>query len=204
MINLLLLRGFPESLQPMIIISVRVANHTVRGMLCRSIGRELVRLGGRSASIPLPQVCALSSSSPLAAKSIVRHPLSLDGSPLDEDAVTSSKDMFAVVALSGTQYKVCPDDTIVVDKMDGVDIGDQIDIKDVLLVGSKKATMVGHPFVVGSKVLASVEEMAKDKKVITFKTRRRKASKRMRGFRRQITVLRIDDIVLTEDDQKIM
>jgi large subunit ribosomal protein L21 len=112
--------------------------------------------------------------------------------------------MFAVVALSGTQYKVCPDDTIVVDKMDGVDIGDQIDIKDVLLVGSKKATMVGHPFVVGSKVLASVEEMAKDKKVITFKTRRRKASKRMRGFRRQITVLRIDDIVLTEDDQKIM
>ena len=173
-------------------------------MLGRSLGRGLTRLGARMPSIP--PVCAFSSSSMsmAPAKSIVRHPLSLDGSPLDDEAVTSSKDIFAVVALSGTQYKVCPDDTIVVDKMDGVDIGDQIDIKDVLLVGSKKTTMVGHPFIAGSTVLASVEEIAKDKKVITFKTRRRKASKRMRGFRRQITVLRIDDIVLTEEDKKIM
>ena len=162
-------------------------------MLGRSLGRGLTRLGARMPSIP--PVCAFSSSSMsmAPAKSIVRHPLSLDGSPLDDEAVTSSKDIFAVVALSGTQYKVCPDD-----------IGDQIDIKDVLLVGSKKTTMVGHPFIAGSRVLASVEEIAKDKKVITFKTRRRKASKRMRGFRRQITVLRIDDIVLTEEDKKIM
>jgi large subunit ribosomal protein L21 len=106
--------------------------------------------------------------------------------------------------MSGTQYKVCPDDTIVVDKMEGVDIGDQIDITEVLLVGSRKTTMVGQPFVPGTKVLASVEEMAKDKKVISFKTRRRKASKRLKGFRRQICVLRIDDIVLSDEDKNIV
>ena len=168
--------------------------------LCRSFSRNCIKLG--------PQASALSSIpssvAPPAKSTIVRHPLSLDGSPLDSDTVSSSKDMFAVVALSGTQYKVCPDDTIVVDKMDGADIGVQIDITDVLLVGSKKTTMVGHPYVTGSRVLASVEEMAKDKKVIAFKTRRRKASKRMKGFRRQITVLRIDDIVLAEADKNIM
>ena len=172
------------------------------------LGRTLVSRLSRVYAKSGPQVLALSSSSSSAAdtakSTVVRHPLSLDGSPLDSEEVTSSKDMFAVVALSGTQYKVCPDDTIVVDKMAGVDIGDQIDIKDVLLVGSKKTTMVGHPYVAGSKVVASVEEMAKDKKVISFKTRRRKASKRLRGFRRQITVLRIDDIVLSENDKEIM
>jgi large subunit ribosomal protein L21 len=65
-----------------------------------------------------------------------------------------------------------------------------------LLVGSRKATVVGRPLVEGAQVVASVEEITKDKKVISFKMRRRKNSRRTKGFRRQVTILRVTDIIL--------
>jgi ribosomal protein L21 len=47
-------------------------------------------------------------------------------------------------------------------------------------------------------VIVAVEEISKDKKVIAFKTRRRKHSRSLRGFRREITVLRVVDIIYGE------
>ena len=52
------------------------------------------------------------------------------------------------------------------------------------------------------QVVAVVEEFAKDKKVMTLKFRRRKNSKNLRGFRRQLTILRIKEITLSEDQAK--
>mmetsp|Transcript_30011 Transcript_30011/g.41224 ORF Transcript_30011/g.41224 Transcript_30011/m.41224 type:complete len:115 (+) Transcript_30011:252-596(+) len=100
--------------------------------------------------------------------------------------------------MSGTQYKVTMDDVIVVDKIDGIDIGDDININKVLLVGSKTSTIVGHPTVEGARVILTVEEITKDKKVITFKMRRRKNSKSTRGFRRDVAILRVKDIILND------
>ena len=72
--------------------------------------------------------------------------------------------------------------------------------------------MVGHPVVEGAQVdvdlvsllsssssvqvLAEVEEITKDRKVIIFKMRRRKNSKRKRGFRRSVVILRVKDIIV--------
>ena len=50
----------------------------------------------------------------------------------------------------------------------------------------------------------AVEEMAKDKKVHIFKMRRRKNSKRLRGYRRQVTILRVVDIIVPEDENKYL
>lgn len=72
----------------------------------------------------------------------------------------------------------------------------------VLMVGSKNATLIGKPLLSGIKVQAVVEEMAKDKKVITLKFRRRKNSKNIRGFRRELTVLRVKEITLDADSKK--
>jgi large subunit ribosomal protein L21 len=74
--------------------------------------------------------------------------------------------------------------------------------KQVLLVGSKSATLVGKPLVSGASVMAVVEEMAKDKKVMTLKFRRRKNSKNIRGFRRQLTILRVKSITLNDESTK--
>ena len=66
------------------------------------------------------------------------------------------------------------------------------------MVGSKTSTIVGHPIVEGAQVILTVEEITKDKKVITFKMRRRKNSKSTRGFRRDVAILRVKNIILND------
>jgi large subunit ribosomal protein L21 len=66
-------------------------------------------------------------------------------------------------------------------------------------MGSKYGTVIGRPTVAGALVKASVEELTKDKKTLTLKFRRRKNSKRQRGFRRDVAILRVLDIVAPED-----
>ena len=130
-----------------------------------------------------------------AMMSAVRHPYAINGMPL-ETSPAKPADLFAVVGFSGTQFKVTVDDVIVADRIEGIDIGQTLDLSNVLLVGSRRATVVGRPVVAGAKVVVAVEEITKDKKVIAFKTRRRKHSRRLKGFRREVTVLRVADIVL--------
>ena len=66
----------------------------------------------------------------------------------------------------------------------------------VLLVGSRDKTLIGRPNVVGATVKALVEQHPKDRKVLVFKKRRRKnKSKTTKGFRRQLTLLRVQDII---------
>lgn len=104
-----------------------------------------------------------------------------------------------MVNFSGTQYKVVLDDMIVADKIEGIDIGEKLNLDQVLLLGSRKSTVVGRPTIDGAVVVCEVEELAKDKKVTTLKTRRRKNSKSLRGFRREVTILRVVDIIAASD-----
>lgn len=99
--------------------------------------------------------------------------------------------LFAVVEVSGTQYKVTPDDLIVTEKISGLDINDTIRLNRVLLLGSKTETVIGRPYVQDASVTAAVEEQFLDGKVIVFKKRRRKNSRRTNGHRQPLTSLRI-------------
>jgi len=74
------------------------------------------------------------------------------------------------------------------------EIGERIRLKKVLLLGSKKFTIIGRPLVQKAVVEAVVEEQTKAAKVISFKKKRRKHHKRTKGDRHPITVLRIGDI----------
>eukprot|EP00612_Vaucheria_litorea_P001914 CAMPEP_0171454784 /NCGR_PEP_ID=MMETSP0945-20130129/1936_1 /TAXON_ID=109269 /ORGANISM="Vaucheria litorea, Strain CCMP2940" /LENGTH=106 /DNA_ID=CAMNT_0011979885 /DNA_START=192 /DNA_END=512 /DNA_ORIENTATION=- len=96
--------------------------------------------------------------------------------------------------LNGTQFKVTVNDVIAVDRIKDPDIGETIDIKDVLLIGTRDRTWVGRPNVPESRVRLLVEEQTRDEKVVIFKMRRRKGSKRTKGFRRHVTVMRVTDI----------
>lgn len=87
--------------------------------------------------------------------------------------------------------------------MDDVDIGDTITIDDVLLVGSRRTTVIGQPIIKNAKVLAHVEEITKDKKVIAFKLRRRKNSKSTVGHRRDVVILRVHDIIIDKDTENL-
>ena len=125
------------------------------------------------------------ASSTAATKVLHRDP--------ETPAPASTGDRFAVVRLGGTQYKITKDDVIVAEKLD-VQVGSDLIIDEVLLVGSEAATVVGRPTVQNATVTCAVEEQTRDAKVVVFKKRRRQNSRRRNGHRRHVTLLRVTDI----------
>ena len=101
--------------------------------------------------------------------------------------------MFAVIKTGGRQYRVVPDDVLEVGKIAG-DVGTIVQLGEVLLVGGD-TPVLGVPMVAGASVAAEVLDHKRGPKVIAFKKRRRKNSRRKRGYRDEITVLRITEIL---------
>jgi large subunit ribosomal protein L21 len=103
--------------------------------------------------------------------------------------------MFAVIRTGGKQYRVAAEDKIKVDKIAG-EPGDIVQFSEVLVLGGETA-QVGAPSVAGAAVAAEVLDQGRGPKVIAFKKRRRKNSRRKRGHRQEFTLVRITEI-LTE------
>jgi large subunit ribosomal protein L21 len=101
--------------------------------------------------------------------------------------------MFAVIKTGGKQYRVAVDDALKVEKVAG-EPGDIIQFGDVLVVGGDSVTL-GLPTVEGATVAAEVLSQARGPKVIAFKKRRRKNSRRKRGHRQEFTLVRITEIL---------
>jgi large subunit ribosomal protein L21 len=106
--------------------------------------------------------------------------------------------MFAVIKTGGRQYRVVPDDVLEIGKIAG-DVGTIVQLGEVLVVGGDMPVL-GAPTVAGATVAAEVLQHKRGPKVISFKKRRRKNSRRKRGYRDEITVLRITEI-LTDNKQ---
>ena len=99
--------------------------------------------------------------------------------------------MFAVLKTGGKQYRVQSGDVLRVEKL-AADAGEKVQFNEILMVGST----VGAPTVDGAAVQAEVIDQIKGEKLIHFVKRRRKhGSKRTKGHRQQLTLLRITDIL---------
>jgi large subunit ribosomal protein L21 len=103
--------------------------------------------------------------------------------------------MFAVFKTGGKQYRVAAEDVLKVDKIEG-EPGEIVEFGEVLAVGGESVTL-GAPTVAGATVAAEVLDQGRGGKIIAFKKRRRKNSRRKRGHRQEFTLLRITEI-LTE------
>ena len=101
--------------------------------------------------------------------------------------------MFAVIKTGGRQYRVVPDDVLEIGKIAG-DVGTIVQLGEVLVVGGE-TPVLGVPTVAGASVAAEVLDHKRGPKVIAFKKRRRKNSRRKRGYRDEITVIRITEIL---------
>ena len=108
--------------------------------------------------------------------------------------------MFAVMKTGGKQYKVQSGDTLRVEKL-AADAGETVQFNDILMLGGD-STVVGAPFVAGAAVQAEVVDQIKGDKVIHFTRRRRKhSSKRTKGHRQQLTMVRITEILSEGGDK---
>jgi large subunit ribosomal protein L21 len=101
--------------------------------------------------------------------------------------------MFAVFKTGGKQYRVAAEDVLKVAKLKG-EPGEVVEFGEVLVVGGDSVTL-GAPTVAGATVAAEVLDQARGPKIIAFKKRRRKNSRRKRGFREEFTLIRITEIL---------
>ena len=102
--------------------------------------------------------------------------------------------MYAVIKTGGKQYRVTADEVLTIERIAG-EAGARIEFTEVLMVGGSGEAKLGSPAVQGAKVIGEVVEQSRAPKVIAFKKRRRKNSRRKRGHRQHQTVVRIKEIV---------
>ena len=101
--------------------------------------------------------------------------------------------MFAVFKTGGKQYRVAAEDMLKIDKVEG-EPGEIVEFGEVLAVGGDSVTL-GAPTVAGATVAAEVLDQGRGDKIIAFKKRRRKNSRRKRGHRQEFTLVRITEIL---------
>jgi len=100
--------------------------------------------------------------------------------------------MYAVIKTGGKQYKVSEGEFLKVEKLAG-EVGDSVEFSDVLMIGGDKI-VVGAPVVAGATVTAKIASQGKDKKILVFKSKRRKGTRKLRGHRQLRTILKIEKI----------
>ena len=102
--------------------------------------------------------------------------------------------MYAVVKTGGKQYKVAPGEKLKVEQIPA-DVGAEVILDQVLMVGDGEAVRLGQPNVTGATVKATVVAHGRGEKIRIFKMRRRKHYQKHQGHRQNYTELQIDAIV---------
>src|SRR5450755_1500769 len=101
--------------------------------------------------------------------------------------------MFAVIKAGGKQYRVAAEDIIRIDRVNGAP-GEIVEFGEVLVLGGD-TPQLGTPTIAGATVAGEVLQHTRGDKVIAFKKRRRKNSRRKRGSRHEFSVIRITEIL---------
>ena len=103
--------------------------------------------------------------------------------------------MYAVVKSGARQYRASVGDTIVVERLPA-EVGQQLELDEVLLVADGERVEIGQPTIKGAKMLATVVAQEKGPKIRIFKYHPRKRYRRRAGHRQRYTRLRVDEIVM--------
>ena len=101
--------------------------------------------------------------------------------------------MYAVIKTGGKQYRVAKDDVVTIERLPG-DAGKKIEFTEILMVGSGAGVKVGTPIVSGATVTGELVAQTRGPKLIAFKKRRRKNSRRKKGHRQDLCTVRITSI----------
>jgi len=104
--------------------------------------------------------------------------------------------MYAVLKTGGKEYRISQGDIIRVEKLEGK-VGDQVALKDVLMVSQEGQVQFGTPQLENAVVMGEIVQQVKGKKVLTYKMKKRKNYRRFKGHRQNYTYLKVNEISLT-------
>lgn len=103
--------------------------------------------------------------------------------------------MYAVIETGGKQYRVQNGDKVEVEKLDAAVDAEYVFNKVLFVSGEEQESEIGSPYLDGVKVKGKILKHIKGDKVIVFKMKRRKSTRKKRGHRQNLTVVEIMDIV---------
>jgi large subunit ribosomal protein L21 len=103
--------------------------------------------------------------------------------------------MYAVVKTGGKEYRISKGDIIRLEKLNGK-VGDQVALKDVLMVSQEGQVQFGTPHLTNVVVTGEIIQQMKGRKVLTYKMKKRKNYRRFKGQRQTYTYLKVNDISL--------
>ncbi len=101
--------------------------------------------------------------------------------------------MYAVIQTGGKQYRVEEGSKLRVEKLIG-EVGEKVEIKEVLFIGGTDSPKIGKPIVPGSRVVAEIIRQDKSDKILVFKRKRRKGFKKLKGHRQPFTEIKVISI----------
>ena len=101
--------------------------------------------------------------------------------------------MYAVIKTGGKQYRVCAGQKLKVEQIPA-EVGAEITIDQILMVGEGESVSIGAPLVTGASVKATVLAQGRHDKITIFKMRRRKHYQKHQGHRQNYTEIRVDAI----------
>lgn len=101
--------------------------------------------------------------------------------------------MYAVIKTGGKQYKVEPGSVVEIEKLLG-EVGDKVELNEVLMVAKDSDIRIGQPRVKGAKVVAQIVEQKKGEKKFIFKKIRRQGKQLNKGHRQKLTRVKINEI----------
>ena len=102
--------------------------------------------------------------------------------------------MYAIVQTGGRQFRLEPDATLEIPKIE-LEPGETVEFDQVLLVGGDDGITVGKPRIEGARVLAEVMVQGREKTIVVFHKKRRKRYQKRNGHRQPFTQIRVKEIV---------
>jgi len=107
--------------------------------------------------------------------------------------VFKERDMYAIIATGGKQYRVEKSQMVTVEKLTG-NVGDKINFDRILLVGGEGDIKIGKPYIDGATVEAEIVKQGREAKILVMKKKKRKGYKKSRGHRQCFTGVKVTNI----------
>ena len=102
--------------------------------------------------------------------------------------------MYAIVESGGRQYRAEEGQSFSVEKLP-YEVGEQIELPNVLLLADDAEVQIGQPTVPGASVKATIVDQYRGKKIFVWKYKPKKRYRRRMGHRQSYTRVRVDEIV---------
>lgn len=109
--------------------------------------------------------------------------------------------LYAVVRTGGKQYRVQEGRSLTIDRLSG-EPGDTIELRDVLLLADGESVTVGNPLIDGARVVGTIAEQGRGKKIIVFKYKAKTRARKKTGHRHSFTRVRVEDILAPGQEPK--